>query len=73
MLVKWNPYTEIDKTFDDFFRRPFSGKPFWDDRNGEVVPWKPAVNVHEDEEKLAIEVQLPGIDKKDVHLPESKK
>ena len=68
MLVKWNPYKEIDKSFDEFFRRPFSRKPFWDDRNSEVVAWKPAVNVHEDDEKLAIDVQLPGIDKKDVHL-----
>ena len=68
MLVKWSPYTDIEKTFDEFFRRPYSMKPFWDDRNGDVFPWKPAVNVHEDKEKLAIEVQLPGIEKKDVTL-----
>ncbi len=68
MLVKWDPYTEIEKTFDNFFRRPFSLKPYWDDRNEEVVSWKPAVNVHEDGEKFRIEVQVPGIDRKDVHL-----
>ena len=68
MLVKWDPYTEIEKTFDGFFRRPFSLKPYWDDRNEEVIPWQPAVNVHEDKEKFSIDVQLPGIDMKDVHL-----
>ena len=68
MLVKWDPYTEVEKTFDDFFRRPFSLKPYWDDRNGDALSWTPPVNVYEDEEKLAIDVQLPGIDKKDVHL-----
>ncbi len=68
MLVKWDPYTEIEKTFDGFFRRPFSLKPYWDDRNEEVIPWQPAVNVHEDKEKLSIDVQLPGIEMKDVHL-----
>lgn len=68
MLVKWDPYTEIDKTFDSFFRSPASLRPYWDDRNGEVGPWKPAVNVHEDKEKISIDIQLPGIDMKDVYL-----
>ena len=68
MLVKWDPYTEVEKTFDSFFRRPFALKPYWDDRNGEAVAWQPAVNVYEDQEKLSIDVQLPGIDIKDVHL-----
>ena len=68
MLVKWNPYTDIEKTVDSFFRRPFALSPFWDDRNGESVGWQPAVNVYEDKDKLSIEAQLPGIDLKDVSL-----
>ena len=68
MLVKWNPYTEIEKSFDHLFRRPFSLTPFWEDGSREAVPWRPAVNVHEDKEKFTIDVQLPGIDKKDVQL-----
>ena len=65
MLVKWNPYTDIEKTVDSLFRRPFALRPFWDDRNGEGVGWQPAVNVYEDKDKLSIEAQLPGIDLKD--------
>ena len=68
MLVKWDPYTDIEKTFDSFFRRPFSLRPVWDDRNSESVTWQPAVNVYEDKEKLIIEAQLPGIELKDVSL-----
>ena len=68
MLVKWSPYTEIDKTFDSFFRRPFGLVPFWDDQNGDAVAWQPAVNVYEDKEQLSIQAQLPGIDMKDVSL-----
>ena len=68
MLVKWNPYTDIERTVDSLFRRPFALRPFWDDRNGESVGWQPAVNVFEDKEKLSIEAQLPGIDLKDVSL-----
>lgn len=68
MLVKWDPYSEIEKTFDNFFRRPFALRPFWDDRNAESATWRPSVNVYEDKEKLSIEAQLPGIDLKDVNL-----
>lgn len=68
MLVKWDPYTEVEKTFDNFFSRPFGLRPYWDDQNGAGGAWKPAVDVYEDKETLSIEAQLPGIDMKDVNL-----
>ena len=72
MLVKWNPYRELDRTFDDVFGRDvFPGRfwpPLWEDRGGELVTWKPAVNVYEDKDALHVEAQLPGIDMKDVKL-----
>lgn len=70
MLVKWNPYKELDRSFDDFFGRDWFNSPLWGDRNGEttVAAWTPAVNVYEDENALHIEAQLPGIDMKDVNL-----
>lgn len=75
MLVKWNPYKEIEHTFDEFFGRDWSRWPLRTSRNltgedGEapIAAWKPAVNVREDSEALHIEAQLPGIDEQDVHL-----
>lgn len=68
MLVKWEPYTEFEKTFENFFRRPFSLRPFGEERAIEGRAWQPEVNVYEDKEKLSIEAQLPGIEMKDVNL-----
>ena len=68
MLVKWNPYTELERAMNGVFDRPFGLHPLWDDRNAEDLVWRPAVNVHEDQERLSIEVQLPGIDLKDIEL-----
>lgn len=68
MLVKWEPYEDIERTFDNFFGRNFWPRALWDDRNGEVTKWRPAVNVYETKENLSIEAQLPGIDMKDVNI-----
>ena len=68
MLVKWDPYTEFDKAVNGWFGRPFALRPVWDDRNAEVHTWRPAVNVYEDKDHLAIEAQLPGVSMEDVTL-----
>lgn len=68
MLVKWDPYTEFDKAVDSLFRQPLALQPVWDDRNAETAAWRPAVNVYEDQDQLAIEAQLPGVGMEDVTL-----
>ena len=68
MLVKWNPYSELERTVNELWDRPFGLRPMWDDRNGEPVVWQPSVNVYEDKDHLSIEAQLPGIDLNDIEL-----
>ena len=68
MLVKWNPYTELERTVNELFHQPLGLRPNWDDKNGELLAWQPPVNVYEDKDHVAIEVQLPGIDLKDIDL-----
>jgi HSP20 family protein len=68
MLVKWNPYTELEQTVNGLFDRPFGLQPIWDDRSAETLVWQPPVNVYEDNDHLAIEAQLPGIDLNDIEL-----
>jgi len=67
MLVKWDPFKEIERTLGWLETMPFR-RPIWDDRNDQVVNWTPAVNVYEDKENLYLEAQLPGIDMKDVNI-----
>lgn len=68
MLVKWNPYAELERTVNGLFDQPLGLRPMWDDRNTEALAWKPQVNVYEDKDHLSIEAQLPGIDLNDVEL-----
>ncbi len=68
MLVKWNPYTELERTVNGLFDQPLGLRPIWDDRNAEAQAWQPPVNVYEDKDYLEIEAQLPGIDLKDIEL-----
>ena len=68
MLVKWNPYTELERTVNGLFDQPFGLRPIWDDRNSEALVWQPPVNVHEDKDHVTIEAQLPGIDLNDIEL-----
>jgi len=68
MLVKWNPYTELERTVNGLFDHSVGLRPIWDDRNTEALAWQPPVNVYEDKDHLSIEAQLPGIDLKDIEL-----
>ena len=68
MLVKWNPYTELERTVNGLFDQPFGLRPIWDDRNAEARVWQPPVNVYEDKDHVTIEAQLPGIDLNDIEL-----
>ena len=68
MLVKWNPYAELERTVNGLFDQPYGLRPIWDDRNEEARTWQPSVNVYEDKDHLSIEAQLPGIDLKDIEL-----
>ena len=68
MLVKWNPYAELERTVNGLFDQPLGFRPMWDDRNTEALAWQPQVYVYEDKDHLSIEAQLPGIDLNDVEL-----
>ena len=67
MLVKWDPFTELERTFNWWAGRPYA-RPVWDDRNCEAGHWAPPVNVYEDTDQVYYEVQLPGIEMKDVNI-----
>lgn len=69
-LIKWNPCGEMD-TFSDPFRRFFEGTflpgAFLRDES-ELRNWAPAVDIYEDDGKVVIKAELPGVDKKDIHV-----
>jgi HSP20 family protein len=66
-LVKWNPWREmsaLQNRMNHLFNEPF----FRSDREDDELSmgaWYPAVDMFENEDKLVIKAELPGMDKKD--------
>ena len=53
-------------SLDDFIERFFYGWPSFE-KNAEVA-WSPRVDVHESDKEITIDVEVPGIDKKDINV-----
>jgi HSP20 family protein len=68
-VVQWRPLRdvfslqeEINRMFDELVGRP----PV--ERREERQTWTPAVDVYETKDAMVVEIEAPGIDKKDLHL-----
>ncbi len=69
-LVKWNPMRDIfgvghnlNSFFDDFFytgRAPAGSDGLWN--------WNPVVDVYEEEERIVIKAELPGVSKEGISV-----
>ena len=69
-VVKWNPWREMG-TFSNSANRLFDGTLFpatWLSENSELQNWRPVVDVYGNDEKIVIKAELPGVDKKDIHV-----
>lgn len=60
-LIKWDPFREVDRFFDDDFF-PMLG------REMKRVGWDLAVDVYEDDGNVVVEANVPGIDPEDVDV-----
>ena len=70
-LVRWNPLREMEDLFDRFHRsidrRPaLSGDG--SQENMTLADWAPSVDISETDSEYRIQVELPGVDKKGVHV-----
>ena len=69
-LVKWNPWREME-TFSDHVNRLFGGSfspTVWVSEESGLRDWRPVVDIFDHGEKVVIKAELPGVDKKDIHV-----
>ena len=69
-VVKWNPWREMG-TFSDSVNRLFDGTLFpasWLSEDSGLRNWRPVVDIFDNDEKIVIKAELPGVDKKDIHV-----
>ncbi|NWF52299.1 MAG: Hsp20/alpha crystallin family protein [Nitrospirae bacterium] len=66
-----SPFEEMERWFDDFFKRPFSLlRPSWFPRIGfpEIEEVTPTVDVFEEGDDVVIKAELPGMGKDDIDV-----
>ena len=69
-VVKWNPWREMG-SFPNSVNQLFDGTPFpatWFSEDSEPQNWRPVVDVYDNEKSIVIKAELPGVDKKDIHV-----
>ncbi len=83
MMIRYDPFEELrrveqqmDRLFDNFFGEPrhrAAALPAASSRTGaSLAPmgeyYVPAIELDEDDAKYTVNVELPGVDKKDIHI-----
>jgi HSP20 family protein len=53
----------LDRFFDDFFATSDSVS-----QDSEALSWRPVVDIYDKDENIVIKADLPGVDKKDIHV-----
>ena len=69
-LVKWSPWREME-TFPNSINRLFDGTLFpatWSSEDSELQNWRPVVDIYDNKKSIVIKAELPGVDKKDIHV-----
>ena len=69
-LVKWNPWREmstLQNRMNSFFNEPFFRSDRGDDELS-LGAWQPVVDMFENDDKIVIKAELPGVDKKDISV-----
>lgn len=67
-MIKFDPFREL-RTLNDEMNRLFTAVPASADR-GEFArgAWSPNVDIYEDENRLIVEAELPGMDREDFEV-----
>ena len=69
-LVEWNPWREMEafhRPFKSLFDESFFPTSWWNDESG-LGLWDPAVDIYDENDKIVIKAELPGMDKKDIDI-----
>ncbi len=68
VLTRWEPFREfatLQDRMNRLFRESFNEGP---DESLTTSSFAPAVDVYEDEHKVALKIEVPGIDEKDIDV-----
>jgi HSP20 family protein len=67
VLTRWEPFRELS-TLQDRINRVFRESRSAEDESLTTSSFSPAVDVYEDEHKVTLKIEVPGIDEKDIDV-----
>ncbi|MDD3718473.1 MAG: Hsp20/alpha crystallin family protein [Actinomycetota bacterium] len=70
-IVRWDPFRDLMNLQDEvnsLFRRSFFRGAETPAAAETAAVWAPALDMHESEDKLTVEVELPGLEAKDIDI-----
>ena len=70
-LSRGGPFRELEElgqSLEDVFRRPFSTPLMWRRSPLEEMGWAPAIEVFDQEDKLVVKAELPGMKEEDIDV-----
>ena len=65
-LIRWEPFRDVMRTPDKLIR--MFDDPFFRFFEEEGNIWSPAVDLFNEEERIFVKAELPGIDRKDIDI-----
>jgi HSP20 family protein len=68
-LIRWDPFGDVDRTFNRMMRRAFAGMPRLPmDEGGARQEWSPSADISETDKEYLIRAELPAVRKEDVKV-----
>jgi HSP20 family protein len=69
-LVRWDPFSDMDRTFNRMMRRAFTGWPrqALEGDGGHEAQWSPSADISETDKEYLIRAELPAVKKEDVKV-----
>lgn len=68
-LIRWDPFSDMDRMFDRMLRRSFGTLPRAGvEGNGGALEWTPSADISETEKEYLIRAALPAVKKEDVKV-----
>ncbi len=69
-IVRYNPANEMVNFYNhlgNVFNDPFF-KPFFSNSENEITSWNPMVDIFEEDGKIVVKADLPGVKKEDISI-----
>ena len=69
-IVKWNPrkdFFSLGHRMNSMVHDLFNS-PAWEEFHSSFTDWNPIVDIYEKDDQMVIKADLPGVEKKDIHI-----